>query len=106
MKHAVISLAAALVLISAAVAFAQTDPNYSNPPAQQPATTSQSTTTDQSTTTTTTTPSDQTTQTNSMTSDQTTLPATASTLPLVGLGGIFALTVGLWMSRPRRPRTE
>jgi len=94
--------------MSAALVSAQTsDPNYQNQPSTTTTTTTdqnQSTTTP-STTTTTTTPSDQT-NSNTMTSDQTSLPATASTLPLVGLGGVFALTIGLWLSRPRKPRTE
>ncbi len=44
----------------------------------------------------------QTTTTDPATQPASSLPATASPLPLIGLGGLVSLAAGLWVSRSRR----
>jgi MYXO-CTERM domain-containing protein len=113
MKRLHVSLMAAVFLIMAGAVLAQaqqpyqegsmtqqsaTDPQPSTTPQQPAATTpSSSAPADQPSTTTAT----QTDPSTTPTSTSTSMPKTASPLPLVGLGGLFALAGGL-LIRPRR----
>ncbi len=108
MKRTVIVLAALLALATAGLATAWAQETYptgssgSSPatptdqqastPAQQQAGTQPAATSDQAPTTT---PDPTITSEGKM-------PKTASPLPLVGLGGLTTLAMGLWASRPRR----
>jgi len=91
MKRVLSSLASVLVLTAALAVTAQAQDYPSGTTAQQqPTTTTEpqpTTTTDASTSTTT---------------SSTEMPATASPLALMGLGGLASLAAGAWFSRRRR----
>lgn len=92
MKRVMFSLASVLVLVAALAVTALAQESYPSQQQQQ-----QPTTTDQSTTPATTDPA-----TTSSTTSTEPMPATASPLPLIGLGGLASLAAGAWVTRRRR----
>lgn len=113
MKRALFFLAAVAVLCGPVAALAQDDQYAQSQPTQQSQpqqqNMNQSTTPDQTTpsntnnynNTTTTTTTDQT-QTGTDQTKDTSMPRTASPLPLVGSAGLLSLVSGLWLSRRRK----